>query len=263
MRSSWALRISTALTALFLVAPLAVIVVYAFSGDEGTFSFPPTSFTVRWFGRALARDDVREALWLSVRVASAATLLALLLGTLAAFALARSRFFGRDVFTLAFVLPIALPGIVTGIALLSAFRAADIEFGTLTMVVGHATFCMIVVYNNAVARLRRLSPSLVEASLDLGADPLQTFRHVTFPQLRSALLAGALLSFALSFDEVIVTTFTAGKQATLPIWFLSQLFKPRDRPITNVVAVVVVILTLAPMALAFTLSRSEAEGGTK
>ena len=181
--------------------------------------------------------------------------MALVLGTLAAAALARTRFFGREAISLLLVLPIALPGIITGISLRSAFNLTDIPFSFWTIVLGHATFCIVVVYNNAVARFRRLSPSLVEASMDLGADGFQTFRHVVLPSIGTALLAGGMLAFALSFDEVIVTTFTAGQQKTLPIWMLSELIRPRQRPVTNVVAVVVIAVTVMPILAAYYLTR--------
>jgi putative spermidine/putrescine transport system permease protein len=199
------------------------------------------------------------ALRLSLAVAACATLLALLLGSLTALALARRRFPGRDALGVLLVLPIALPGIITGIALLSGFRLAGIEPGFWTIVAGHATFCIVIVFNNVVARLRRLPPSLVEASMDLGADAWQTFRRVTLPQVATALLAGGMLAFALSFDEIIVTLFTAGHQQTLPIWFFGELFRPRERPVTNVVAVVVIAVTFVPIVLAYYLTRPAGE----
>ena len=197
-----------------------------------------------------------------MRVAAIATLLAMVLGTLASMALARTKFFGREALSLLIILPIALPGIITGISLRSAFNIMGIPFSFWTIVLGHATFCVVVVYNNAVARLRRTSPSLIEASMDLGADGFQTFRYVLLPNLATALLAGGMLAFALSFDEVIVTTFTSGHQQTLPIWMLSELIRPRQRPITNVVAVFVIAVTFLPILAAYYLTRgSEAVAG--
>ncbi len=198
-------------------------------------------------------------------MAAISTLLALILGTLVAAAMSRARFFGRDQISLLILLPIALPGIITGMSLRSAFDVMDIPFSTWTIVLGHATFCIVIVYNNAVARFRRLSGSIVEASLDLGANGFQTFRHVILPNLGSALLAGGMLAFALSFDEVIVTTFTAGQQSTLPIWMLNELVRPRQRPVTNVVAIVVFVTTFIPILLAYYLTRggSETAGGGK
>jgi putative spermidine/putrescine transport system permease protein len=188
---------------------------------------------------------------------------ALVLGTLAAGAVWRSRFFGREAISLLLILPIALPGIITGISLRSALHLGGVPFSLWTIVIGHATFCIVVVYNNVIARLRRTSPSLIEASMDLGANGFQTFRYVVLPQMATALLAGGMLAFALSFDEVIVTTFTAGQQSTLPIWMLTELVRPRQRPVTNVVAVFVILVTLVPILLAFYLTRSthEAAGG--
>ena len=221
--------------------------------------------TLDWFGKAIDNPGARDALWTSLKAALGATAIALLLGTLAAMAVARYRFFGRETISFLVILPLALPGIVTGMALNATFREVlepfGIGLGLFTVIVGHATFCIVVVYNNAVARLRRMSTSFEEASADLGASPLQTFRIVTFPAMRSALLAGALLAFALSFDEVIVTTFTAGPDQTLPIWILTNLSRPNQLPVVNVVAVFVILLSFIPVYLAARLTRDE-EGGT-
>ena len=242
---------------LFLHLPLALIVLYAFSAEDKSYVFPPPDLTTRWFAVAWGREDVWAAIRLSFEVAAWSTAIALVLGTLAAGALARARFCGRDAISLLFILPIALPGIISGISLRSAFHTMEIPFSFWTIVIGHATFCVVVVFNNAVARLRRLNPNLIEASMDLGADGFQTLRYIVLPQLGSALLAGALLAFALSFDEVIVTTFTAGQQTTLPIWMLQELIRPRQRPVTNVVAVVIIALTFVPILLAYTLTRAD------
>jgi putative spermidine/putrescine transport system permease protein len=250
-KASLLLNLSALAVLLFLNLPVWIIALYAFTPDETTYTFPLPGFTGRWFGVAWGRADMWQALWLSVRVALVATLLALLIGTLAAAAVGRSKFFGRESISLLLILPIALPGIVTGIALRSATGLMDIPFSYWTIVIGHATFCIVVVYNNVLARFRRTSWSLVEASMDLGANFMQTFRHVILPHLSTALLAGGMLAFALSFDEVIVTTFTAGQQATLPIWIFSQLTRPRDRPVTNVVALFVILLTTIPILLAY------------
>ena len=251
------LKIAVWAGVLFLHLPLALIILYAFSSEDKSYIFPPPGLTTRWFAVALEREDVWDAMRLSFQIAAWSTAIALLLGTLAAGALARSRFFGREVINLLLILPIALPGVISGIALRSAYHAMDIPFSFWTIVVGHATFCVVVVYNNAVARLRRISPSLLEASMDLGANAFQTFRHVLLPQLGSALLAGGLLAFALSFDEVIVTTFTAGQQTTLPIWMFQELIRPRQRPVTNVVAVIMITLTFLPIVAAYWLTRSD------
>lgn len=249
------LKIAAGLGLAFLHLPILLIFVYAFTTEEKSFQWPPPGFTTKWFAVAWNRPDIWEALWLSVKVASIATVIAMVLGTLAAAAVARTKFFGREVISLLVILPIALPGIITGIALRSAFSLADIPFSFWTIILGHATFCVVVVYNNAVARFRRTSGSLIEASMDLGADGFQTFRHVILPNIATALLAGGMLAFALSFDEVIVTTFTAGQQSTLPIWMLEELIRPRQRPVTNVVAMVVVIVTFLPILAAYYLTR--------
>ncbi|QHE77314.1 ABC transporter permease [Hydrogenophaga sp. PBL-H3] len=260
-RAGWGLKAATWVGVLFLHIPLALIILYAFSAEDKSYVFPPPALTTQWFAAAWAREDVWAAIGLSFRVALVSTALAMVLGTLAAAGLARTRFFGRDAISLLLILPIALPGIVTGIALRTAYHTAEIPFSFWTIVVGHATFCVVVVYNNAVARLRRTSPSLIEASMDLGADSFQTIRYVILPQLGSALLAGGLLAFALSFDEVIVTTFTAGQQTTLPIWMLQELIRPRQRPVTNVVAVVIIALTFIPILAAYYLTRADEQPG--
>jgi putative spermidine/putrescine transport system permease protein len=252
--AKWLLRAGTAVTLVFVYAPIVVIALYAFN-ESRIQAWPIDGLTLEWFDRALHNPGVRDALMLSLKAALGATILALILGTLASLAVARYRFFGRETISFLVILPIALPGIVTGMALNATFNTTGIPFGLLTIVVGHATFCIVVVYNNAVARLRRTSQHLEEASADLGADTWQTFRYVTFPQLRSALLAGALLAFALSFDEVIVTTFTAGPDQTLPIWILSNLSRPNQLPVVNVVAVILILLSTIPVYLATRLTR--------
>jgi putative spermidine/putrescine transport system permease protein len=253
-----ALRIATGVTLAFIYIPLAIIVLYAFNSRR-TLTWPIPGLTLKWFERALDNPGVRDALWTSLKAGLGAKAVALLLGTLASIAVSRYRFFGRETVSFLVVLPIALPGIVTGMALNATFRTVldplGIGLGLFTIIVGHATFCIVVVYNNVIARLRRTSRSLEEASMDLGADTWQTFRHVTFPALRSALFAGALLAFALSFDEVIVTTFTAGADQTLPIWILTNLSRPNQLPIVNVVAVFVILLSAVPVYLAQRLSR--------
>ncbi|MBX9467829.1 ABC transporter permease [Rhizobium sp. WL3] len=253
--SGLSLKIAAGAGLAFLHLPILLIFVYAFTTEEKSFQWPPPGFTTKWFAVAWNRPDIWEALGLSVKVASIATVIAMVLGTLAAAAVARTKFFGREVISLLVILPIALPGIITGIALRSAFSLADIPFTFWTIILGHATFCVVVVYNNAVARFRRTSGSLIEASMDLGADGFQTFRHVILPNIATALLAGGMLAFALSFDEVIVTTFTAGQQSTLPIWMLEELIRPRQRPVTNVVAMIVVIVTFLPILAAYYLTR--------
>ncbi len=254
-KAAWPLTLAAMGVLLFLRLPFLIILLYAFTTDEAAYSFPPPGLTTQWFAVAWGREDFWRALTLSLRVASISTGLALVLGTLAAAAVYRSQFFGREAISFLLVLPIALPGIVSGIALRAALGLTDIPFSFWTIVIGHATFCIVVVYNNVLARFRRTSRTLVEASMDLGANGFQTFRHVVLPSLATALLAGGMLAFALSFDEVIVTTFTAGQQQTLPIWIYSQLTRPRDRPVTNVVAVFVILATFLPILLAHRLSQ--------
>jgi putative spermidine/putrescine transport system permease protein len=254
-RAGLGLKVAAGLGLAFLHVPMAFILLYAFTTEDKTYAFPPPGVTLDWFVVAWARQDIWNALWLSVRVAGLTTATALVLGTLAAAALWRARFFGRDSITLLLVLPIALPGIITGIALRSTIGLLEIPFSFWTIIVGHATFCVVVVYNNVIARFRRTSGSLIEASMDLGADGFQTFRYVVLPNIATALLAGGMLAFALSFDEVIVTTFTAGQQTTLPIWMLSELVRPRQRPVTNVVAVFVIAVTLVPILCAYWATR--------
>jgi putative spermidine/putrescine transport system permease protein len=242
---------------LFLHIPLLLIGLYAFTTEDAAFTFPPPGLTVKWFAEAMQRTDLWSALSLSLKVAAFSTALSLLLGLLAAFAVHHGKFIGKEAITFLVILPIALPGIVTGIALRSALKIMGLDFSFWTIVLGHVTFCIVTVYNNVIARLRRTGFSIVEASMDLGADTFQTFRHVILPTIASALLAGGMLAFSLSFDEVIVTTFTAGQQATLPIWILAQLSRPRDRPVTNVVALFVILITTVPILLAYQLTKQD------
>jgi putative spermidine/putrescine transport system permease protein len=248
-----ALAAWSTLVVLFLWLPLALIMLYAFN-KSNVQSWPIPAFTTHWF-RAAWTSEVQTSLWLSVRVGLIATSIALVLGSAAAFGVARFRFFGRDAVSFLLVLPIALPGIVTGIALNSAFVAGNFNLSLWTIVVGHATFCVVIVYNNVLARLRRASPSLLEASQDLGADGWQTFRFVVWPVLSTALVAGGLLAFALSFDEVIVTTFTAGSQNTIPLLILGYIRLGQQLPVVNVIAFAMIVLTAVPVLLAQRLMR--------
>jgi putative spermidine/putrescine transport system permease protein len=268
-RSPLSLRAAAVGGLLFLHLPILLIFLYAFTTEERSFQFPPPGLTTKWFAVAWnERPDIWPPLYLSLKVAAIATAIALVLGTLVAAAMTRTAFFGRDQISLLILLPIALPGVITGMALRSAFGIMDIPFSVWTIVLGHATFCIVIVYNNAVARLRRLSGGIMEASADLGANAFQTFRHVLLPNMGSALLAGGMLAFALSFDEVIVTIFTAGsgtESKTLPIWMLDELIRPRQRPVTNVVAIMVFTATFLPILAAYYLTRggSETAGGGK
>jgi putative spermidine/putrescine transport system permease protein len=252
------LRIATALTLAFIYLPLIVIALYAFN-ERRIQTWPIPGLMLEWFGKAFANPGVRDALLTSLKAGLGATAIAVLLGSLAALAVARYSFFGREAVSFLVILPLALPGIVTGMALNATFREVlepfGLGLGLFTVIVGHATFCIVVIYNNVVARLRRTSRSFEEASADLGATTWQTFRHITLPALRSALVAGALLAFALSFDEVIVTTFTAGGQQTLPIWILSNLSRPNQLPIVNVVGVLVIVLSAIPVYVAQRLTQ--------
>jgi len=241
----------------FIYVPLTLVVINSFNKNT-SFAWPPTGFTTSWWSKAATNEGVRDAITRSVTVALAATAIALVLGSLAAAAIARYDFFGRDAASLLFVLPIALPGIVTGIALNNVFTNFLGELTIFTIIVGHATFCIVVVFNNVAARYRRLGSSLEEASMDLGANRFTTYRLVTFPLLRSALLAGGLLSFALSFDEIIVTTFTAGAgQNTLPIWIFQNLFRPNQAPIVNVVAAALILVSIIPIYLSQRLTQEK------
>jgi putative spermidine/putrescine transport system permease protein len=261
----WLLRLGMLIGLAFIYVPLAIVLINSFNGDR-TFAWPPPSWTAEWWSRAWNNAGARSALWTSVKAGLAATSVALVLGTLVSFAVQRYRFFGRQALSLVIVLPIALPGVVTGIALDTAFRTVveplGVGKGLLSVVIGHATFCVVVVYNNVLARLRRTGTSFEEASADLGATGFQTFRFVTFPLIRSALFAGGLLAFALSFDEIIVTTFTAGPGIqTLPIWIFNNLFRPNQAPVINVVAAVLILLSVVPIYLAQRISADTAAGG--
>jgi len=249
-----ALWVWTALLMLFLFFPIVIIMLYAFN-PSNVQSWPLEGLSTRWFSPTWHNAEMRHALWLSVRAGLIATFIAMLLGSMAAFAVHRFRFFGREAVSLLLVLPIALPGIITGMALNSFISFNGVEFGLLTIVIGHATFCIVTVYNNVLARLRRTQTSLMEASMDLGADGLQTFRFVTLPMIATALVAGGLLAFALSFDEIVVTTFTAGAQSTLPIWIFGNIRLGQQLPQVNVVVLFVIIVSVIPVTLAQRLTR--------
>jgi putative spermidine/putrescine transport system permease protein len=259
----WALRVGTSITLAFIYIPLIVIAIYAFN-DSRSQAWPIDGLTLDWFDKAFHNPGVRDALWTSVKAATGATLIALALGTLAALAISRYRFFGRDTVSFLIILPIALPGIVTGMALNATFtQVLGVDLSLFTVIVGHATFCIVVVFNNAVARLRRSGTSLEEASMDLGANSWRTFRFVTFPTLRTALVAGGLLAFALSFDEIIVTTFTIGQEQTLPIWIFTNYARPNQLPIVNVVGLTVILLSIIPVYLANRLSQDPIGAGAR
>jgi putative spermidine/putrescine transport system permease protein len=256
--SALLLRLAVGVGLAFIYIPLIVIVIYAFNASN-ILEWPPPGLTLDWFPKAVENEFAREAFVTTLKAGAAATTIALLLGTLASLAVARHRFFGRETISFLVILPIALPGIVTGVALNNTFtQVLGVELALFTVIVGHATFCIVVVYNNVVARLRRASASFEEASADLGAHTWQTFRFVTLPNLKTALAAGALLAFALSFDEIIVTTFTLGaSEETLPIWIFRNLFRPNQLPIVNAVAVIVVAISIVPVYLAHRLTREE------
>ncbi len=261
----WLLRGAMAIGLGFIYIPLAVVVVNSFNADR-TFSWPPHDLTLTWWSKAWNNTGARDALLTSVKTGLGAAAIALVLGTMIAFAVGRYRFFGRDALSLLVVLPIALPGIVTGMALSTAFQNVaqplGLQKGLLSVIIGHATFCVVVVYNNVLARLRRTGANFEEASADLGATTFQTFRYVTFPLLRSALFAGGLLAFALSFDEIIVTTFTAGPGIqTLPLWIFNNLFRPNQAPVINVVAALLIVISIVPIYLAQRISADSAGGG--
>jgi len=246
----------------FIYVPITVVVINSFNSSK-TFSWPPTEFTTKWWSKAIENRGVREALGWSVTAGLSATAIALVLGTCLAFAVSRYNFFGREVISLLVVLPISLPGVVTGIALSNAFnQQIGLSTGLLTIVIGHATFCIVVVYNNALARLKRIGTSLQEASMDLGANGITTFRLITLPNLASALFAGGLLAFGLSFDEIVVTTFTAGPGIqTLPIWIYNNLFRPNQAPVVNVVAATLIVMSVIPIYLSQRLSQDSTSGG--
>jgi putative spermidine/putrescine transport system permease protein len=240
--------------------PLGVILINSFSSSR-SLTWPPTGFTTEWWGKTIDNEGVRNALWTSVWVGLVATAVALMLGTLLAFALGRYRFFGRETVSLLVVLPISLPGIVTGIALNNVFTSFLGGLTIWTLIIGHVTFCIVVVYNNAIARIRRMGTNLEEASADLGASAVRTFTLVTLPMMRSAIIAGAILAFGLSFDEIIVTTFTAGPGiTTLPIWIYQNLFRPNNAPIVNVVAAILVIVSVIPIYVAQRISSDDDRG---
>jgi putative spermidine/putrescine transport system permease protein len=256
MALRWLLRIVTGVILVFIYVPILLIILQAFNPNRAA-SWPPSGFSLRWIEIALDNPGLREAMLASLIAALGATALALILGTLAALAVARYRFFGRETISFVVLLPIALPGIVTAVALRSTFTGLDVPLGMFTIILGHATFCIVIVYNNVVARERRNPRSLEEASMDLGADTLQTFRRITLPQMGTALVAGGLLAFALSFDELIVTNFLAGGVKTLPIWILQNFRLANQSPVVNVAAMFAIVLSIIPVYIAQRLAGTE------
>lgn len=251
------LRLATWIVLAFLYIPLLIVAINAFN-ESAFMAWPPPGFSLRWFGEALANSAIPRALLNSILAALGAVSISLVLGTLAAMAVQRFAFFGRDSINFLLVLPIALPGVVTGIALSTTFQTIGVPFGLWTIIVGHATFCVVIAYNNVVARLRRLPRSPEEASADLGADTWITFRRITMPGMRTALLSGALLAFALSFDEIIVTLFTAGAGTqTIPIFVLAAMQRPTELPVVNVVALVLVLASVVPVYIAQRIAGAE------
>ena len=256
-----ALRVTTWVILGFLYLPLVVVAIHAFN-ESGFMAWPPTGFTLRWFGEAIENSAIPEAFVNSILAALGAVAIALVLGTLAAMAVQRYSFFGRDTISFLLLLPIALPGVITGIALSTTFQTLGINFGLTTIIIGHATFCVVIAFNNVVARLRRLPRSSEEASSDLGADTWITFRRITTPAMRTALLSGALLAFALSFDEVIVTLFTAGAGTqTIPLFVLASMQRPTELPVVNVVALVLIVFSVVPVYIAQRISGDVDTGG--
>ena len=254
------LRVASGGVLLFLYLPLIVVVIYAFNSSRVQ-AWPPESFTLQWFEEAARNRDLVRAITNSLIAATSATAIALVLGTLASIAVHRFSFFGRQTISFLLVLPIALPGVVTGIALQRTFITVGIDLGMLTVIVGHATFCVVIVYNNVIARLRRLPRSPEEASADLGGDMWTTFRRVTGPRLGTALVSAALLSFALSFDEIIVTLFTTGPGTqTIPLFIFAAIQRPRELPVVNVVAFVLILVSIIPVWLAQRLAGTETAG---
>ena len=255
-----ALRVLTGGVLVFLYLPLALVLISAFN-DSAFMAWPPEKFSRRWFEAAIENPAIPEALGNSIVAALGATAIALVLGTLASLAVQRYAFFGRDTVSFLLVLPIALPGVVTGIALSTTFQTIGVEFGLGTIIVGHATFCVVIAYNNVIARLRRLPRTSEDASADLGADPVTTFRRITMPGIRTALLSGGLLAFALSFDEVIVTLFTAGAGTqTIPLYVIAAMQRPTALPVVNVIAIILIIFSVVPVYLAQRIAGAEATG---
>jgi putative spermidine/putrescine transport system permease protein len=256
-----ALRIASAGVLAFLYLPIVVLAIYAFNESRIQF-WPPTSFSLHWFFEAAATPSIIRAVGNSLIAATVATTMALILGTLAALAVQRYDFFGKHTISFLLVLPIALPGVVTGIALRTTFVTFDIDFGLLTIIIGHATFCVVIVYNNVIARLRRTPRTPEEASADLGADTITTFRRITLPAMGTALISGGLLAFGLSFDEVIVTVFTAGAGTqTIPMWIYTAIQTPSEQPVVNVVALILILISIIPVYIAQRLAGDATAGG--
>ncbi|MGR3315106.1 ABC transporter permease [Roseovarius indicus] len=226
----------------FLYVPIWILIIYSFN-DNRTLTWPLTGFTTHWYEQLIRNEQLLTAIGNSFYVASCSTVLTLLVGVPAALALHRLRFPGKNVFRRLLLLPIALPGIVTGISMLNMFKMFGFNLSLETVILGHATALLAVVVTQVFARLQRLPKSLAEASSDLGANPLQTFIHVTLPNIRTALIGAGLLSFVLSFDEIPVTFFLTGRDNTLPMYIYSTM-RRGVTPEINAVGTIIVLMSL-------------------
>lgn len=236
-----------AITGLVLLQlPLVIVIIHGFASGQGGSPWP-------FQGVAMALNDpeIRQAFYLSFRIAVVTTLIAVFLGTLCAATMARARFFGHKAVSLLIFVPVMLPGATLAIALQSAFSFGTISLGFWTIVIGHASFAILIVYNNALAHFRSSASTLIEASMDLGATGFQTFWHALLPNLLQALVAGALLAFVISFNEATLTAFTAGNMQTLPLWLLREMESSAPSQIANTVAMIVAIITLIPLLAVF------------
>ena len=236
------LALVTAGVMAFLYLPILVLIVFSFNDNRIT-TLPLRGFTLRWYEAFINNADIQEAIVNSLYVATCATAITIVIGTTAAFALDRVDFPGKTVFRRAVLLPISLPGLITGISMLNLFRLMGMNLSLETVILGHATALTAIVLTQVYARLQRFNRRLEEASSDLGARPWQTFLFVTLPNIRSAIIGSALLSFTLSFDEIPVTFFLTGRENTLPMYIWSTL-RRGITPEINAVGTVIVVLSL-------------------
>ena len=241
----------------FLYLPIAVLTIYSFNG-QGVGGFPPHNLTIGWYRMLLGDGAIWDSVFNSLLVAIAAMLISLALGIPAALALDRAHFPGKALFRRLVLLPLILPGIITGLSLLMLFRQADMKLSLLTIVLGHGTALISVATTEVFAGLQKLDRAQEEASLDLGANYWQTFWRITIPNLKLSIIGAALLIFTLSMDEIAVSFFLIGRDNTLPLEIWGRL-RRGITPEINAISTIIFFFSLIAIVLWYRL-RSRAEG---
>ncbi len=241
----------------FLYAPIATLMIFSFNSNPIT-RLPLEDFTLDWYAKALSNPDLMTALLNSVIVGLAAVAICLVIGIPTALALDHYDFPGKTVFRRLVILPITLPGLITGVSMLTFFRATGVDLSIWTVIIGHGTALTAIVVTNVFARLQRFDRRIEEASADLGAKPWETFRHITLPNIRSAIIGSSLISFTLSFDEIPVTFFLTGRDNTLPMYIWSVI-RRGITPEINAIGTIIVVVSIALILISVFLMYSKTD----